>query len=66
MLKYDLWYHEKTGHEFTVVFEGKVKLNDRWEVSISYQRYSFNEKDDTETIFTRTKDDFIKNFKPKI
>lgn len=66
MLKYDVWIHEKTGNEYTIVSEGKVKLNDKWEASVNYQRLSFNENFDTETVYTRTKDDFIKNFKPKI
>lgn len=66
MLKYDVWIHEKTGNEYTIVSEGKVKLNDKWEASVNYQRLSFDEKLDTETVYTRIKDDFIKNFKPKI
>ncbi len=65
MLKCDVWVHERTGNEYVIVSEGKVKLYDRWEASVNYQRLSFNEKDDTETVYTRTKDDFLKNFKPK-
>jgi hypothetical protein len=66
MLSHETWIHEKTGNLYSVISEGKVKLNDKWEPSVNYQRLSFNLKDDTETVYTRTKEDFIKNFKPKI
>ncbi len=66
MLKYDLWIHDRTGSEYVLLSEGKVKINDVWEASVNYQRISFKETDDTETIYTRTKTDFLKNFKPKI
>ncbi len=66
MLKYDIWIHENTGNEYILISEGKVKFFDKWEVSINYQRISFNDNDDTETVYTRTKIDFLNNFKPKI
>ena len=66
MLKFEVWIHEKTKYEYCVISEGVIKLEDRWFPSVNYQRLSFNEKDDTETVYTRTKDDFLDNFKPKI
>ena len=66
MLKFEVWIHEKTGYEYCVISEGKVKFVDKWEPSVNYQRLSFKVTDDTETVYTRTKDDFLDNFKPKI
>lgn len=60
----EIWVHNRTGHEYYLLYEGKMRLNNRWEESINYQRFSFGE-DDTEMIYTRTKEDFLQNFKPK-
>jgi len=66
MLKHEVWVHEGTNKEYVVLNEGKIKIHHLWEDSISYQRLSYKDTDDTETIYTRAKYDFLKIFKPKI
>ncbi len=65
-LKYDVWIHEKTGNRFSVVSEGKVKINDQWEKSVNYIKISFNLNENNDMVYTRTLEDFLKNFKPKL